>query len=127
MGFRVDTFANIKEVDTSGQITKCKLIITKKHPMGKHVCTFSAWVAFFGDAALCKPLPGQRIKILSCDVSNGYLSADGEQHWTKSPQYAVYSYELQQDLKGANGFADFGSSSHPVSFEELANGDDLPF
>lgn len=123
MGFSNNSFATIKETENQGNVTKCKLTISKKDKTtGKYTCTFSGWTSFVGNAHLCKPMAGQKIKITNCDVSNGYTSSDGEQKWLTSPRYTVFSYELQ----GESTPPSFPSSM-PMDFEDLSGDDDLPF
>lgn len=120
MGFQNGSYAKIKEVETKERFTKAKIVISKKvQNSDKYVCDFAGFVTFLGKAHQCRPLAGQRIKLGSCSVSNGYLDKDGNQQFNKSPQYTVFDYELQED----------GNSAPVVqpNWEEISTSDDLPF
>ena len=123
MGFSNNSFATIKEAENKGNITSCKLTISKKDKTtGKYTCTFSGWASFVGNAHLCKPMAGQKIKIINCDVSNGYEGSDGEQKWLNTPRYTVFAYELQGEIS-SQAF----TNPPPMDFTELATDDELPF
>lgn len=123
MGFGVNAFATIKEAENKGNTTNCKLTISKKNKAtGKPTCTFSGWVSFVGNAHLCKPMAGQKIKITNCDVSNGYADREGEQKWLNTPRYTVFAYELQGDISSPTFTA-----PPPVDFTELSSEDELLF
>ena len=122
MGFQNGSYAKIKEVETKERFTKAKIVISKKvQNSDKYVCDFAGWVTFLGKAHQCRPLVGQRIKLGSCSVSNGYLDRDGNQQFSKSPQFSVFDYELQD---GGNG--GYVAAPQP-NWEELSTSDDLPF
>ena len=122
MGFCNGAFAKIKEVDAKENFTKAKIVISKRvrnsNP-AQYVCTYAGWVTFVGDAHKCHPMAGQKIKIVNCDVTNGYLDQQGQQKFSNSAQCTIFSYELQQD----------GNSAPAVqpNWEELGEGSDLPF
>ena len=123
MGFSVGSYAKIKEVETFGNYSKVKLVISKKDKKsGKYVCTFSTKCMFCGKAHLCKPMAGQKIQIKNCDVTNGYLDAQGNQKWADKPSFVVYEYELQD---GGATSPSQASAPTPV-FADLGD-DDLPF
>ena len=123
MGFGVNTYATIKETENKGSTTSCKLTISKKDKVtGKYTCTFSGWTSFVGNAHLCKPMAGQKIKITQCDVSNGYADREGEQKWLTTPRYTVFAYELQGDIS-SSAF----TNPPPMDFTELSSEDELPF
>ena len=132
MGFSNGAFAKIKEVDNKGNYTKAKIVISKRirnsNP-SQYVCTFAGWVTFVGKSHLCRPQAGQKIKITSCDVTNGYLDQSGEQKFSQAPQCTIFEYELQQDGAQGNTYVPSaytqGSSG---GFEEMAMSEDiLPF
>jgi hypothetical protein len=132
MGFSSGAFAKIKEVDNKGNYTKAKIVISKKirnSDPAQYMCAYAGWVSMVGKAHNCRPMAGQKIKITSCDVTNGYLDQSGEQKFSQAPQCTIFEYELQQDGAQANTYvpsAYLGGSSG--GFEELAvSPDDLPF
>ena len=120
MAFQTGSYAKIKEIEDHGNYTKAKIAISRKiKGTDKYVCSFAGWVTFVGKAHQCRPMANQRIKLGSCDVSNGYLDKDGNQLFSKTPQYTIYDYELQ----GENNAA-------PIiqpNWEELSSDDQLPF
>ena len=120
MAFQNGSYAKIKEVEDKGNYSKVKISISKKvKGTDKYVCDFAGWVTFVGNAHKCRPMQGQRIKLGNCEVSNGYLDRDGNQQFCKSPQFTVYSYELQD---GGNG-----APIPQPNWEELSTDGDLPF
>lgn len=123
MGFCNNAYATIKEVENKGSTTNCKLTISKKDKVtGKYACTFAGWTVFVGNAHLCKPMAGQKIKITNCDVSNGYVDKNGDQKWNTTPRYTVFAYELQGD----NSAPTFNAPP-PMDFTDISNDTDLPF
>lgn len=125
MGFSVGNFATIKQVENKGNYTTAKITISKKDKkLDKYVCSFSGWATFVGDAHLCKPQAEQRIKILQCDVSNGYADSIGEQKWSAKPQFTVYKYELQSQNGSSNGNS---PALTPMDFVDFDTDTDLPF
>ena len=133
MGFSNGAFAKIKEVDNKGNYTKAKIVISKKvknSDPAKYICTYAGWVSMVGKAHLTKPMPGQKIKITNCDVTNGYLDQSGEQKFSQAPQCTIFEYELQQDGAQGNTYVPSaytqGSSG---GFEQMDFADDnsLPF
>ena len=127
MGFSPNAFAKIKTVDKKENYTKAKIVISKKiknsDPV-KYECAFAGWATFVGKAHLCNPIEGQKIKILNCDVTNGYLDREGNQQFNKSPQYTIFSYELQNSGGSEyNPYVEGGATN----FEALSQEDDLPF
>ena len=127
MGFSANAYATIKKVDVKQNMTNCKITISKKDKArDKYVCLFAGWVSFVGNAHLCKPQVGQKIKITNCDVSNGYLDREGEQKFRNTPQFAIFGYELQGDLPTQSPTPSFAAQS-PINFEYIGTADDLPF
>lgn len=130
MAFQNGSYAKIKSIEDKGNYTKGKIAISKKiRGTDTYVCSFAGWVTFVGRAHHCRPMEGQRIKIISCDVSNGYLDRDGNQKFSNSPQYTIFEYELQQDGAQGNTYVPSaytqGSSG---GFEEMTIDDGgLPF
>jgi hypothetical protein len=120
MAFQNGSYARIKETEDKGNYTKAKIVISKKiKGTDKYVCTFAGWVTFVGKAHQCRPMSGQKIKLGSCEVSNGYLDKEGNQQFSKSPQYTIYDYELQGDENSATAVQ--------PNWETLASDDSLPF
>lgn len=120
MGFSNGSYAKIKSVEDKGNYSKVKIVISKKiKGTETYVCEFAGWTTFVGNAHKCRPMEGQRIKIGNCDVSNGYLDRDGTQQFNKSPQFTVYSYDLQGD-------GNVAPAPQP-NWEELPSDSELPF
>ena len=118
MGFGVGAYAKIKSVEVSQNYTKCKLVISKKDKLtGKYFCSFTGIATFVGNAHNQKPMEGQKIKITSCTVTNGYLQ-NGEQKFGNFPNYAVFGYELQ---------AETHTVSTSVEFQPIDDDEELPF
>ena len=123
MGFSTNAYATIKEVDVKQNMTNCKITISKTDKTrDKYVCLFAGWVSFVGNAHLCKPMAGQKIKITNCDVSNGYVDKNGDQKWNTTPRYTVFAYELQGD----NSAPTFNAPP-PMNFTDISDDTDLPF
>ena len=119
MGFSVNSFAKIWEVEDKGKFALCQITVSAKNRATKaYEKTFSGKVAFFGDAYNCKPMAGQKIKILNCDVTNrAFVKPDGTK--TYPVAYSIFKYELQDDgNSSANAptlteMVDFGDSDIP--------------
>ena len=128
MGFCNNTFAKIKEVaEKHDNYTVCKITITRKNrTTNEYELQFSALCRFVGNAHKSVPLADQRIKITSCDVTNCYKDKDGNLQFTKSPQYVIFSYELQESITpptqlGTNPF-ELGAN-----FKAVDEDSELPF
>ena len=66
----------------------------KNRATNKYETDFSSkYVKFIGDAFKCRPIAGQRIRIIDCGVENVYVK-DGEKFYMKNPNYIIYKYEL---------------------------------
>lgn len=102
MGFRSGAIAKIWEVENKNKCAICNISVSAKNKQtGKYDKTFSAKnVVFCGNAFAQRPLAGQRIKILECDVTNAlYEKPDGTK--TYPVKYCVFAYELV-DESGAS-------------------------
>lgn len=129
MGFGVNCFAKIKEVvEKHDNYSVCKITVTKKNKLtNEYELQFSAHCRFVGNAHKSVPMKDQRIKITSCDVTNCYKDKDGNLQFTKSPQYVVFGYELQES-KGASANVPYNPYDNGVNFEDLSSDDSsLPF
>lgn len=128
MGFGVNTYAKIWEVeDKGGKYAMCKITISTKRPSGNYETTFRGTVAFFNEAYHCRPQVGQRIKIKNCDVTNReYVKPDGTK--TYPVQFSIFSYELQED-KNAGESTNTGASNNKAKPQlfEVADDGDIPF
>lgn len=133
MGFSNGAFAKIKEVDNKGNYTKAKIVISKKvknSDPAQYICTYAGWVSMVGKAHNCRPMSGQKIKITSCDVTNGYLDQSGEQKFSQAPQCTIFEYELQQDgTQGKTYVPSAYTNGSSGGFEQIDMGDEssLPF
>jgi hypothetical protein len=101
MGFSVNSYAKIWEVEDKGKYALCKISISsKKRGTNVYEKTFNGKVAFFGDAYNCRPMEGQRIKILNCDVTNReFVKQDGTKTYPMA--FSIFKYELQEDPNSA--------------------------
>lgn len=77
----------------------------------------SNYVRFVGDAHLCRPQKGQKIKVVDCGVQNCYVK-NGKKESLKNPTYCVFKYELQEDTRQS-------STTRPPL--ELIEDNQLPF
>ena len=132
MGFSVGSYAKIKEVENKGNYSKAKIVISKKikgsNP-AQYVCTFAGWVNCVGNAHSKGLMAGQKIKITSCDVTNGYADrVTGEQKFTNTAQCTLFDYELEGEVQG-NAYIPNAYGGNMGGFEpiEIANQDSLPF
>lgn len=121
MSLREGAYAKIKSIEYKDNYATGKITISKKvknsNPT-KYYCSFSGYATFVSDAFHCRPQEGQKIKITSYEVSNGYLDKDGNQKFSDRVKVAIFAYELQDD----NGAS---SSDRPI-LEEI-NENQLPF
>ena len=130
MGFSAGNYAKIKEVvDKKDNYTTCKVTISKKNKAtNKYELTFSGYVKFVGNAHKSVPIADQRIKLVSCDVTNCYTTQDGGIGYNKNPQFVCFEYELQESQGASPSVPQFGGYTNPVNFEDLSSSDsDLPF
>ena len=129
MGFSAGYYAKIKEVVEKQQnYTVCKITITRKNKMtNEYELQFSGICRFVGNAHKSIPMAGQRIRIVSCDVTNCYKDKEGNLQFTKSPQYVVFSYELQESQNGSTQIP-YNPYDNGVNFVDLSSDDSsLPF
>lgn len=129
MGFSAGNYAKIKEVvDKKDNYTTCKVTISKKNKQtNSYELTFSGFVKFVGKAHKSVPIADQRIKLVSCDVTNCYTTQDGGIGYNKNPQFVCFEYELQESQGASAPTPQFGGYSNPIAFEELSVDSDLPF
>ena len=129
MGFSANNYAKIKEVvEKQPNYTVCKVTITKKNKLtNEYELQFSGICRFVGNAHKSIPMAGQRIKIVSCDVTNAYKDKDGNLQFTKNPQYVIFGYELQEG-QNASAPMPYNPYDNGINFEDLSASDDtLPF
>lgn len=123
MGLRENAYAKIKSIEYKDSYAKGKIVISesvKNSNPTKYYCSWTGYVSFVGDAFYCKPQIGQKIKIINYDIKNGYLDKDGNQQFLKTPNVAIFKYELQ-DSNGA-------SQTQPqLDLSDYGNEDTLPF
>lgn len=116
--FGNEVYAKIKSVENKGNYSVCKISTSKKNKTtNKYETDFVGKVRFVGQAHLQRPLDGQRIKLISCGVSNCYTK-DDKLEFLNSPTYVVFAYELQDDTNSN------GSQTPPL---DLTNDNLLPF
>lgn len=95
--FGVGNYAKIKSVEYYEKYSLVKIVISKKDKKtGLFDTSFVGKVTFVGNAHLQRPMENQRIKIMSCGVSNSYTK-DDKLEFLKNPRYVVFEYELQED------------------------------
>ena len=123
MGLRNNTYATIKTVENKGNFTVCKITVGNKDKQrGKPYCSFVAYATFVGEAHKSNPQAGQKIKITSFEVTNGWLDKfTGEQKFNdKGYQFTIYEYTTDEAPVQQPGSTGFGGI-------ETLGGDDLPF
>lgn len=110
MSLREGAYAKIKSIEYKENYATGKITISKKvknsNPT-KYYCSFSGYATFVGDAFHCRPQEGQKIKITSYEVSNGYLDKDGNQKFLDKVKVAIFGYELQEDVPQASALPKF--------------------
>lgn len=102
MGFKVDAIAYISSATNKGNYTNAHIMISKKlktEGETKYFTVFSAYANFFGKAHSQHPLQGQKIRLKEVDVTNAYLDRDGQQQYNKVANFAVYDYELLNNME----------------------------
>lgn len=115
--FSNECYAKIKKVEKQEKVTICQISTsTKKND--KYECDFIGYCRFVGNAHNNEPVVGQRIKIISCGVSNCY-SKDNNLNFLKNPNYIVFDYILLDD-------SDKGTKKSEL-LADLENIDGLPF
>jgi hypothetical protein len=119
--FSVNSYARIKGIiEVKDKYTVGKISISQKNKTtNQYEADFIGVIKFVGNAHLQKPMEGQRIKILSCGVSNCYTK-DNAIEFTKNPTYVIFGYELQD----SNGVSNTAQSNIPTV---EVNSDELPF
>lgn len=98
MAFGNNCFVKIWGVVDKGNFAEVEVSSNKKNRQtGEYETDFrSKFVRFVGDAYHCRPMEGQKIKIIDCTVTNAYKK-DGQNMFLKNPIYTVFKYELQSD------------------------------
>lgn len=121
MSLREGSYAKIKSIEYKNNYATGKITISKKvknsNPT-KYYCSFSGYATFVGDAFNCRPQEGQKIKITSYEVSNGYLDMEGNQKFSDRVKVAIFAYELQD----SNG----NTAIEPMRLEPIDDSQ-LPF
>ncbi len=73
MGFRVDAYAKVWEVNDKGNYSEARISISKKNKQtNQYETDFQSRVRLVGQAHNCRVKANDRIKIKSCDVSTRY-------------------------------------------------------
>jgi len=94
MGFRVDSFAKVWEVEDKGNYSEAKISISKKNKQtNQYETDFQSKVRLVGQAHTCKVKANDRIKIKACDVSNKY---DKEKKITYT-NYVIFEIETDSE------------------------------
>lgn len=94
MGFRVDSFAKVWEVEDKGNYSEAKISISKKNKQtDQYETDFQSKVRLVGQAHTCKVKANDRIKIKACDVSNKY---DKEKKITYT-NYVIFEIETDSE------------------------------
>lgn len=118
MGFRNNAYAKVWEVKVSQpKYTDIRISISRKLANGKYEQDFSGYVRLIGDAhqKASDLNEGDRIKILSADVSSTY---------SKEKNVTYYSFKVF-DFENADGSASAPSGEFFNVAEE--DDDELPF
>ena len=125
--FSNGAYLNIWKVTDAGRYYEVEVSSNKKNKeTNQYECDFSAnFVRFCGRAYQLRPMANQRIKVISCAVTNCYMK-DGRRVYTKNPTYIIFDYELADDGNGNaprastgeyNPYADNNSSFSPLDLE----------
>ena len=104
MAFGNGAFLKIWGVTDKGNYAEVEVSSSKKNKQtGEYETDFnSKFVRFVGDAYHCRPMKGQKIKIVECAVTNCYKGNDGKTAYLKNPNYVVFRYELQDGSNTTN-------------------------
>lgn len=94
MGFRVDSYAKVWEIENKGNYSEAKISISKKNKQtNQYETEFQSKVRLVGQAHTCKVKANDRIKIKSCDVTNKY---DKEKKITYT-NYVIFEIETNDE------------------------------
>ena len=118
MGFSNNRYAKVWQVkEGKGNYTDVRLSTSKKDQRtGEYEQDFSGWVRFVGKAHEIDPTEGDRIKLLSVDVTNSYDKQKNVTYWNA----VCFEWELAEGSNNVKG--DEGFLSVPDSIDE-----ELPF
>lgn len=125
MGFRSNAFATVWETKTqSDRWTRLRISISRKNPQtNEYETDFSGWVDCYGSSVAAKAAKlkeKDRIKILSCDISNKYDKEKNTTYWNPK----IFDFEMAGSSSTGSG----QRSSHAASEgENDDDGSDLPF
>lgn len=91
MGFCNNSFAKVWEVkDGKGNYGEARISISKKNKeTDEYDTTFQGFVRLVGKANEVRPAEGDRIKIVSCDVTNFYSKEKKTTYWNP----VIYEWE----------------------------------
>lgn len=115
MGFKPNCIAFIDTVYERQKSTSCFIRVITKDKIGRVKYPFRGFVNFCGEAHLCRPQRGQKIKILECDVSN----IPGENKMYKY-SFSVYKYTLLEEPDKTLRYT-------KSDYTDLQFSDDFPF
>lgn len=114
MGFRVDAYAKVWEVNDKGNYSEARISISKKNKLtNEYETDFQSRVRLVGQAHNCRVRANDRIKIKACDVSTRYNKE------TKVTYTNFVIFELETD----------DEQPKAISMEDLptVTDSDLPF
>lgn len=114
MGFRIDAYAKVWEVNDKGNYSEARISISKKNKLtNQYETDFQSKVRLVGQAHNCRVKANDRIKIKSCDVSTRYNKETGVTY----TNYVIFEIETDDEQPKA------------ISMEDLPTiiDSDLPF
>lgn len=120
MGFRNDAYAKVWEIRPHDNYTDIRISISRKNQNGEgYTQDFSGFVRLIGDAHRNAEYlsDGDRIKLISCDVSNQYNKEKNVTYTT----FKVFEFENADGSKNAE--------TNDAGFLNVPEGEDaeLPF
>lgn len=138
--FGTNNYIRIWKVESKGNYTECECTTSKKnlHTNQFEVDFSSKFVRFVGNAHKKMPQINERVKITSCGVENVY-ERDGKRNYLKNPTFVVFDFERdvqnapkatpQSNVANHSDYipAEYIAGTNSAVFEEIGDGDGLPF
>lgn len=104
MGFRIDAYAKVWEVNDKGNYSEARISISKKNKLtNQYETDFQSKVRLVGQAHNCRVKANDRIKIKACDVSTRYNKETGVTY----TNYVIFEIETDDEQPKAMSIEDF--------------------
>lgn len=104
MGFRIDAYAKVWEVNDKGNYSEARISISKKNKLtNEYETDFQSKVRLVGQAHNCRVKANDRIKIKACDVSTRYNKETGVTY----TNYVIFEIETDDEQPKAMSMEDF--------------------